>query len=151
MSLDPSVEILDEGPDDVETVVISWLRPLLPNGQIANGRLPDDPLPFIGVNHLTGEECVEESYVDELVSVHVLADRGLGNSGNLACASLMSGVHRRMLLLARYLEPVVVDGRPADIEYVDVHMRPRWEPYGDEQILRKLARYRVGLAYAKLS
>ena len=147
-----TAELLDEGPDDVEVIVVQHLWDLLPEGQVSHSRLAGDPLPFIYVNHLGGEECDEESTVDELVSIHTLYPKGLGQSGKKAAAEAAAVTHRRMLLLARYLVDVPLpSGRNADIDYCDVAMRPRWEEYGDPNILRKVGRYRIGLSYVKLS
>lgn len=155
MTLDPSidlgVDVLDEGPDDVETAIINWLRPLLPDGQVANARLSEDPVPFIVVEHIDGLESEELSEADEVVSVHALYAKGLGNENRVLAGKFASIVHRRMLLLARYLDPIVVGSRVVDVDYVQIFSRPRWVPYGDETILRKVGRYRVGLPYAKLS
>ena len=149
--VDPSVELHDEGPEDDELVVIAWLRPLLPDGQIANARPLDAPLPFIVVNHLESNDSVDMGWSDDLISVHCLYPKGNGNANRKAAAKFAADVHRRMLLLAVYHEPVQIGARVADVDYCDVAMRPRWEPYGDEQILRKIARYRMGLGYVKLS
>lgn len=138
-------ELLDEGPDDVETVVISWLSPLR---RTANTRRSGDPLPFTLVTHIAGEESVEESNADMVVSVHTLCDKSLGwvNARNEA-----DDTHRRMLLLARYLEDVeLADERYATIDYVDVFESPRWILYGDDQILRKVGSYRIGLSYVNV-
>lgn len=155
MTLDPSinlsVDVLDEGPDEAETLVINWLRPLLPDGSVANDRLPEDPLPFILVVYVDGTENVDESYSDDVVSVHCLYRKGLGASERKAAKDFANLVHRRMLLLARYLEPIPIGDRVGDVDSVTIFSRPRWEPYGDEQIVRKVGRYRIGASYAKLS
>jgi len=152
VSVDPSVELLDEGSEDSETAVISWLRPLLPDGAVANARLAGEALlPFIEVNKVAGEESDEQGWADDLVSVHCLYPRGLGNSGKALAAKFSSDVHRRMLLLCATLGPVTIDGREVGLEYCSVAMGPEWTPYGDERILRKTSRFRVGLPYAKMS
>lgn len=143
---DPGYE---EGPDDAESVVISWLSPLLPPGQVAITRYPNDPLPFILVNHLDSNESVEESWSDALVSVHILTRKTRGNEAE--AAKNAEKVHRRMLRLAEWLEDVdLPDGRKATISSVSVAKGPKWVPYGDDQILRKVGRYTIGLDYATL-
>lgn len=155
MSLDPSVnldvEINDEGPDPVVAMAVAWLRPLLPDGQVADERPPNSPLPFIVVSYVDGTENVEESSSDEVITVNALYAKGIGTSNKKAAGQFMDVAHRRMLSLARHLEPVVIGSRTVDIDYVGVFTPPRWESYADESILRKLARYRIGHSYAKLS
>jgi hypothetical protein len=137
-----SVELLNEGVDDVEEIVIAWLQPLR---RTAQTRVSGDPLPFTLVTHIASEERADEFHADELVSVHTMCDKNLGvdNAKEEADAT-----HRRMLLLGRYLEDVSLhDGRLATIDYVDSAGTPIWVPYGDDQILRKVGRYKIGLSY----
>ena len=151
MSIDPATELLDEGSVDSETLVIAWLRPLLPLGQVANGRLPKDDLPFIGVSLLNGEESVEESWTDDLIAVDCLHRRGLGRENMVAAKDFADAVHRRMLLWSRTLEPVTVKGQLVAPEFVRVAMRPRWVEYTDDQVLRKLSRYSIGQGYTQFA
>ena len=140
-----TVELLDEGPDDVETVLIAWLAPLR---NTVNARRSGDPLPQTVVVHLDSNESVQESWSDALVSIHTLCDKALGY---VAARDEADKTHRRMLLLARYLEDVeLADGRKASIQYVNVQT-PHWEEYGDDQILQKVGRCTVGLSYARIS
>lgn len=137
---------VDDGPDDAETVVVSWLSPLLPAGQVSNTRAAGAPLPYILVNHLDSTEIVEESTADALVSVHVLTPK---SSGEVFLRNQADRVHRRMIRLALWLEDVPLSGgRFATIESVRVAQGMAPVPYGDDQILRKVGRYRLGLDYA---
>lgn len=141
-----SVELLDEAPNDVETVLIAWLSPLYAAGHVANTRRSGGPLPFVLVNHLDSNESIQESTSDALVSVHILTHK---SAGEVASRDEADKVHRRILLLARYLEDVdLADGRKATIDSISVFKSPKPEPYGDDQILRRLGRYTVGLPYA---
>jgi hypothetical protein len=143
-----TTELLDEAPDDPETVVISWLAPNLAAGHVANTRKSGDPLPFYLVSHLDSNESIEESTSDALVSVHVLTHK---SAGEVASRDEADRMHRRMLQLARYLENVdLTGGRMASIESVSVAKSPAREPYGDELILRRVGRYNLGLSYAKV-
>lgn len=143
-----TAEVLDEAAEDAEAVVISWLKPLYADGHVANFRNSGDPLPFILVTHLDSNECVEESYADALVSVHVLTHKA---AGPVSSRDETAKMHARMLLLARYLEDVdLPGGRKASLESVSVFKSPRREDYGDEQILRRNGRYTIGLSYAKV-
>lgn len=150
-----TAELLSDGVDDDEAVVISWLQGVLAPGKpISNERIAGDPLPAIIVEHTGGKECVEESYVDDVVSVHMLYPRGTVGDGVKRKAAIdgCAAIHRRMLQLCRYLEDVPLPGgRTATIDYCDVFSPPQWVAYGDEQILRKVAQYRLGLGYVKMS
>ena len=137
-----SVEILNEAPDDDEEICIAWLTPLR---RTAQTRRSGDPLPFTLVTHITGKEDVDCGCVDNVVQVATLCDKKFGED---AANHEMSVTHQRMLLLARYLEDVTLhDGRIATIDYCNVFEVPTWQPYGDDQILMKVARYTLGLAY----
>lgn len=144
-----TAELLDEDVDDAETVFISWLTPLYDTtNHVANTRRSGDPLPFVLVNHLDSNESVENFTSDALVSVHVLTHK---SAGDVASRDEASRVHRRILLLARHLEDVdLAGGRKATIDFVTVAKRPTREPYGDDQILRRLGRYNLGLSLAKV-
>ena len=140
-----TAELLDEGPDNPEKCFIAWLSPLR---RTANTRRADDPLPFTLVTHLGGPESVQLSNADALISVHTLCDKSLGED-NAADESDMT--HRRLLLQARYLEDVdLADGRIATIDYLDVLQEPSRQPYGDDQIIRYVGRYVLGLSYANV-
>lgn len=142
-----TAEILDEAAEDSETILVSWLTPLYAEGHVANDRKPGGPLPFVLITQLDITECPEESYADALVSVHVLVHK---SAGQVALRDESDKVHRRILLLSRYLENVdLAGGRAASIESVSVFKGLGREDYGDEQILRKVGRYTLGLSYAK--
>lgn len=155
MTLDPSidlgVEVLDEGAILSESVVTTWLAPLLPDGQVASGRVAGGPLPFIEVSYINGTELDEEGHVEDVVSVHCLYAKGTRNENKVAAGKFADIVHRRMMLLARTLEDVVVNGTAVDLEYVAVFSRMEFVDYGDDKIWRKVGRYRIGQSYAKLS
>lgn len=143
-----TVELLGQAAEDSETIVVAWLKPLLSEGNVANTRRSGASLPFILVNHLDTTECVEESTANALVSVHVLTHKAASEE---ASRDETDRMHRRMLLLARYLEDVDLGGgRMASIEFVNVAKAPRKEPYGDELILRRVGRYEIGLSYAEV-
>jgi hypothetical protein len=144
-----TAELLDEDVDDAETVFVSWLTPLYSTPEhVANTRRAGDPLPFVLINHLDSNENVEESTSDALVSAHILTHK---SAGEVASRDEANRVHRRILLLARYLEDVdLAGGRKATIDYVNVARRPKREAYGDDLILRRLGRYELGLSYAKV-
>jgi hypothetical protein len=143
-----SAPLLEETVNDPETVVISWLKDLHPAGHVANTRKPGGPLPFILVTHLSSNENVEESTADALVSVHVLTHKA---AGEVESRDETDRMHRRMLMLARYLDDVdLADGQKATIDFVAVSMSPTRQEYGDDQILRRIGRYNIGLSYAEV-
>jgi hypothetical protein len=129
-----SAELLGEGPADIEAVVVEWLQPLR---RTANTRRPGDPLPMTVVECIAGVESVEESRADPVVSVHTLVRKSLGEDN---ASTESQNTHRRMLLLARYLEDF-------NIDYLKVFQYPRREAYGDDQIIRYVGRYQFGQSY----
>jgi hypothetical protein len=130
-----TVEVLGEGPADIETIVVGWLQPLR---RTSNTRRSGDPLPMCVVECTAGTEIVEESFAEPVVSVHTLCRKSLGED-NARDEALLT--HKRMLLLARYLEDY-------DLEYVKVFQYPRRIPYGDDQIIRYVGRYQFGQPYS---
>lgn len=128
-------ELLNEGPADIESIVVDWLQPLR---RTTNTRRAGDPLPMTVVECTAGTEIVEESFAEPVVSVHTLCRKSLGEDN---ARDEMLKTHKRMLLLARYLEDY-------DLEYVKVFAYQRRIPYGDDQIIRYVGRYQFGQPYA---
>ena len=128
-------ELLDEGPADIETIVVQWLQPLR---RTTNTRRAGDPLPMTVVETISGTESIEESSADPVVSVHTLCRKSLGEDN---ARDEMLKTHKRMLLLARYLDQF-------DIDYLRVFQYQRREPYGDDQIIRYVGRYQFGQSYS---
>lgn len=136
-----TVELLDECADDVEEVIVAWLTPLR---RCAAVRRQGDELPFILVHHITGTERPDQMVADEVVSVHTLTDRSLGQ---VVHATTAKDTHRAMLRLARHLDDIeLTDGSFVNVDYVTVEETPITEFYSD-QILRTVGRYRIGLTY----
>lgn len=137
-----SVELLDYAAPDAEVVAIAWLSPLR---RSAATRQTGDPLPFTLVTHIAGTEDADLGLADPVVSVHTLCDKSLGWA---AAKDEANKTHRRMLLLARYQEPITLpDNSLAGVDYVKVFQSPIWVPYENTQILRKVGRYTLGLSY----
>jgi hypothetical protein len=125
----------------VEQLIVAWLKPL---GRTGAERRSTDALPFRLVTHVAGSENVAESTAELVVSVHTLCDKTLGMA---PAAAECKTTHRRMLYLAQHISDVaLVNTRLVNVDYVTVVESPRWEYYSD-QILRKIARYAVGLTY----
>lgn len=141
-------ELLDEGIADPEFALIAHLKGLHPPGHVANERKSGGPLPFILVHELPGAESVEESDVDALLSVHTLIHKA---EGRVEASRIADETHRAMLHIARHLPGVELsNGRWAEFDYVNIVTTPHWEEYGDDQILRKVARYQLGLSYVRI-
>lgn len=138
------VELSDQSPDDGEEVLIAWLTPLRPTSV---DRVPDrDPLPFTLVAHVAGTENEQEGTAAPVLSVHTLTAKAAG--GKMGLKNATRDTHRRMLYLGKSCPTVVLtDGTRVGVDYVDVVESPLYVPYGDDQILRKVGRYEVGLTY----
>jgi hypothetical protein len=134
--------LAEQGPDDVDLILIAWLTP---QRRTAGERVAGDVLPMTMVVHVAGGENVDEGTAAPIVSVHTFTDKALGR---LNCNNETRATHERVLRLAVHCDTVVLpDGRQCGVDYVDVVESPLWMPYGDEQILRKVGRYEVGLTY----
>jgi hypothetical protein len=139
-----SAPLLPSYAEDVEELIVAWLSPLRRTG---SARLEGDPLPFTLVNGLPGTEDPNVGLAAPVVQVETLCARTLGwaaakNESNLT--------HRRMTLLARSCDCggiILSDGLQAAIDYVTVDNSPSWLDYEDVMILRKVARYTIGLSY----
>lgn len=128
--------------EDAEEVAIAWLSGLR---RASITRRTGDPLPFTLIRAVAGEETVEESRIDVVLSIRTLCDKANGEDAAMAESKK---THDRMLALARNLDPVALsDGRKAAVDYVRVFQHPLWVPYEDDQILVKLGRYSIGLTY----
>jgi len=132
-------EILDVGPGDTETLVVGWLAQVY---RCANMRRAGDPLPFLLVQQIAGKENLEESTSDSVVQVDTLCEKNLGED---AARDKKDEVHRRMLLLGRYLET------NGTVDFMKIFESPRREPYGNDQIIRYAARYQFGQTYDEIA
>jgi hypothetical protein len=131
-------EIAAFGPEDVETLVVQWLASLY---RTANVRRPGDPLPFLLVEHVAGTESIDESSADLVVQVNILNDKVLGED---EARDVKNRVHRRMLLLGRYLE---VD---ATVDWMKVFESPRRLAFQNDKVIRYAARYQFGQTYDQI-
>lgn len=128
-------EILDTAPADIETFVVGWLMSMY---RTSVSRRAGDPYPFLLIQQVVSKENLEESSADSVVQVDILCERSLGED---AARDVKDRVHARMLQLGRYLE---VDGT---IDWMKVFESPRRMEYGNEQIIRYVARYQFGQTY----
>jgi len=137
-----TADLLFECAEDAEELIIAWMAPLRRSG---SARETGDPLPFTIVTQVTGPELPDLGLADPVVSVHTLCDKALGWG---AAKNEAKRTHRRMLQLARYGDPITLNGgRQASVDYVTVFESPIWVLYEDTQILRKVGRYTIGLSY----
>jgi hypothetical protein len=130
-----TVEILDTAPADIETFVVGWLMPMY---RTSVSRRAGDPYPFLLIQQLASRESLDESSADSVVQVDIMCELSLGED---AARDVKDRVHARMLQLGRYLE---TDGT---IDWMKVNESPRRMQYGNEQIIRYVARYQFGQTY----
>ncbi|AAN01980.1 tail terminator [Mycobacterium phage TelAviv] len=135
----PEPEILNEGPADAETFVVKWLGEVY---RAANTRRPGDPLPFLLIQQVAGKENLDESTADPVVQVDILCDKVDGED---AARDIKDRVHRRMLLLGRYLE---MDGT---LDWMKVFESPRRLEYTNDKVIRYTARYQFGQTYEQIA
>lgn len=131
--------LLDEAPPNAESVTVAWLSELGPASIV---RKAGDPLPFRLVTRVAGADDGYE--LDRaVVSVHTFATT-MSNAAREA-----DKTHRRMLYLAQNpLTDIVLPGnRVANVTFCQTFQSPNPLDYGDEQIERYVARYRLGLSF----
>jgi len=145
-----SAPLAAEDAPDVEDFMACWLAPLLRAGV---KRTQSDPWPFALVQRVSGADQPEAGLDDPVVQIdilHKLAAPASPASGQLeAEAKVWAGkVHRRMLLLGlTYPDVTVSSGQIVGIDYLTVLIKPRREPFGDDNVARYVARYAAGLSY----
>ena len=136
------VDTADQAAEDAEEIVIAWLAPLL---RTVAARKAGDVLPMAAVTQVAGTENLDEGTAAPIVSVHTLCAKLLGRN-NLKLQT--RATHQRMLRLGVHCDLITLtDGRQVGIDYVDVTEQPITVDYEDDQILRKVGRYEIGLSY----
>lgn len=138
-------ELLDEDAPDVEDFVACWLAPLL---RTATERRTDDELPFCQVARISGADD-EHAGVDEPVVQLDIFDHARNGLAAVQNAKLTArDVHRRMMLLARENTTVILStGQPANADHVRTALKPFRMAYANDQVVRYVARYELGLSY----
>ena len=126
-------------PEDITTALIAWLTPLR---RTSDSRAASDPLPFTVVAHITGAEDADIGTADQVVSVHTFVAK---TAGSTVLRDEAIKTHRRMLLL-NDIRRITIGARTIGVAYVEV-VEPPVPVYYSDTILRKVARYRVGLPY----
>jgi hypothetical protein len=136
------VLLADQAAEDVEEILVAWLTP---QRRTVLERITGDVLPMTLVNHVAGAENVDEGTAAPVVSVHTLTQKSLGR---VNLKNETQATHKRMLRLATHCDTITLsDGRTVGVDYVDVTESPITVPYGDDQIIRKVGRYEIGLSY----
>lgn len=137
-------ELLDQETPDSEDFMVSWLQPLL---RSATERKTDDELPFAQVQLITGEDDEDCGTSDEVIQVDWFDHARDGMTAVQAAKQTAREGHRRIRLLARFLEAVELsDGSFAAADYVNTIMKPVRMPYANDQVVRYVARYGLGLS-----
>lgn len=136
------IETADQDTEDGEELLIAWLSPLLRTGA---ERKAGDVLPYCLVNQVGGTENIEEGTAAPLLSVHVFTARPLGRNNMKLQAR---AVHARMIRLGQHCDFITLtDGRQVGVDYVEVAEKMIDVDYQNDQILRKVGRYEIGLTY----
>lgn len=134
-----TVESLAEDAPDVEDFIVCWLQPAI---RAAMQREADDPLPFCVVAGVTAIDDVDAGFNASVVQLDVFA-RGIP-----ATKAAVKTVRRRMNQLARHLDNVTMsDNSIASANYVQNQIDFERMDYADDQIVRYVARYGVGLSF----
>ena len=140
-----AADLLDDNAPDVEDFLCAWLAPLL---RTATERKTDSALPFCVVARIAGADDPDAGVDEPSVQLDIFdgARNGLLAAQNAALTA--RDVHRRMMLLARELTTVTLsDGSLANADHVLTVIKPFRTPYANDQVVRYVARYEVGLSY----
>lgn len=140
-----TVDLLDRDAPDSEDFMVCWLQPLM---RAATERRTDDPLPFAVVQCISAVDDPDTGVDDEIVQVDFLDEARGGLPAAAAAKQTALRGHRRITRCSRYVDPVLMsDGSTAFADYLDTVMRPVRMEYPNDQVVRYVARYRIGLSY----
>lgn len=135
-------DLFTDTAPDVQRVVVAWLRPL---GRAGTQRLPTDALPFRLVTRIAGADDHIEGIDVAVVSVHTFATRETATDE-------ANTTHERMLYLQRHpftdIE-LLGSGVTANVNFCETVEKPTYVDYGDPNLLRYVARYRIGLDFVQ--
>lgn len=131
-------DLLDQDAPDVDDFVVTWLQPVI---RAAIERETDDVLPFCVVTRVAGDDDQDCGFNSAVIQLDVFA------RGVVAAKQASKTVRRRMNYLARYLDHVPLSDGAASASYVSNQIDFTRAPYADEQIVRLIARYAVGIPY----
>ncbi len=142
-----SAPLFGEDAPDVEDFAVCWLQPSIRAGV---ERQHGDEWPFVLVQRVSGLDIPESGFDDPVLQLDILHKYSAPNTVPLIAAAkgIANDVHRRMTLLGlTYPDVTMSDGSIAGIDYMRVLMKPRREPFGDDMVVRFVARYKLGLSY----
>lgn len=140
-----TVEVYGQGPPNATDFVIAWLAPLSTAGAVGAKRPEGAVLPYRMVNRVTGTD--DGISVDvAVVSVHTFA----ATDGE-AKREADTTQQRMSLLVADPLNDVAMhDNSIANAAWVETVEYPHKQDYADPNIVRYVARYRLGLTFIDL-
>jgi len=141
-----SADLLDEAAPDVEDFCCAWLAPLL---RTATERKTTDTLPFCVVARIAGGDDPHTGRDTAVVQLDIFDGARAGRLAAQNAALTARDVHRRMTLLSRELTGVTLaDGSTANADHLDTVIKPFRLAWTDnDQVVRYVARYEVGLSY----
>lgn len=136
-------DLYDQDAPDVEDFVQCWMQPVM---RSAVERETGDDLPFCLVTRVSGADDPDCGTDDPVVQLDFFG------KGVQAAKQAANDGHRRMTLLARTSDDVTLsDNTIANCDFVETILKPFRMDYADSQIVRYVARYRVGLSYVALT
>lgn len=138
-------DLLNETAPDEEDFVACYMQPVV---RTAAERSTNDELPFCVAFRVSGPDDPDVG-LDEPVMQLEWFDKARNGMSALQNAKLSArDGHRRMLYLARHSVNVVMsDGSVANADYLTTLLKPFRMAYEDDQIVRYVARYQLGLSY----
>ena len=143
-----SAPLLGEDAPDLEDFVVCWIAQVM---RCATERETDDDLPFCQVARITGEDDPDTGTGEEVVQLDIFDHARNGLLAGQAAAISARNIHRRMTKLSRELSTVTVsDGSHVNADYVRTLIKPFRMAYANEQVVRYVARYSLGLSYVAL-
>lgn len=140
-----TVDLLSEEAPDAEEFFVSWLQPLL---RAATEHKTTDSYPFAVVQYISGADDECTGVEDGVVQVDFFDTARDGMVAAQAAKMTARQGHRRIMFLAKHIADVELsDGSVANCDYIETSLKPIRMDYADEQVVRYVARYQVGLSY----
>lgn len=125
---------------DAEDFVVSWLKSVIRSGV---ERRQGDEWPFALVQRVSGFDIPELGFDDPVIQVDLLHKGSVGSAKTWAL-----DVHEHMIELGlTYPNVTLSDSTVAAPDYLKVLISPHRQPFGDETVVRYVARYKLGLSY----
>jgi len=142
-------DLLGQDAPDVEDFIACAMAPVM---RCATERDSDDELPFCVVTRIAGPDDPDCGTDDPVVQLEFFDKARDGLSKAQAAGETKNRGHRRMTKLARdFVDVTMSDGSTANATYVITTLKPVRMPYQDDQIVRYVGRYQVGLSYVAVT